>query len=124
MNRVKTEAPATTRTPSMDVRRTEAGWTVTADVPGARREDLEVLLEEDLLTLTAPIEDVTPEGYSRVHGELSRGAWKRSFRLPAEVDADGLEARLADGVLTLDLPRRAPRERRVRIQVAGAESTA
>ena len=116
---IETTTPVPQSTPHMDVRRSESGWTVTADLPGARREDLEVLLEEDVLTLTAPIRDEAPEGYSRIHGELAQGQWQRSFRLPREADPDALEARLADGVLTLHMPRQAPRERRIEIQVAG-----
>ena len=110
--------PLPQRTPHVDVRRRDSGWTVTADLPGARREDLEILLERDVLTLTAPIQAEAPEGYRRIHGELARAQWKRSFRLPSEVDGDKLEARLADGVLTLEIPRTSPRERRIEVQVA------
>ena len=56
----ETTTPVPQSTPHMDVRRSESGWTVTADLPGARREDLEVLLEEDVLTLTAPIRKQAP----------------------------------------------------------------
>jgi HSP20 family molecular chaperone IbpA len=77
------------------------------DLPGCKREDIEVALTGDTLTVRAPIGEIDP-GY----------AWQRSFALPRNVDAPRAHASWALGVLKVELPRRKDEARRIPISAA------
>lgn len=92
------------------------GWKISVDVPGCRREDVQVSVEKGLLTVRASQQAVLPEGAKLVHRERSTTDTTRVWRVPADVDVDAIGADLADGVLTLSLPRSAAHQPR-RIEV-------
>jgi HSP20 family protein len=80
---------------------------ITADLPSMKKEDIKVTFENDVLTIEGERKmnaDVAPEAYHRL--ERSFGAFRRSFTLPASVDASRVVAAYQDGVLTITLPRR------------------
>ena len=92
--------------PSVNVFQDDDGVTVTADLPGVRPEDLTVETEGDALRVSArraAPDGVRDEQYHR--RERNRGGFARELRLPAGLDTDKIEAGLADGVLTVRLPR-------------------
>ena len=91
--------------PRCDIVETEEGLTILADMPGARAETLDVSIEGRELTIRAEVEDHAPEGMSPMIREYEVGDWERRFQVSAEIDAEAIEARLKDGVLTLTLPR-------------------
>lgn len=105
--------------PRCDIAETEAGLTILADMPGAKAETLEVQLERRTLSIRAAVEDHAPEGMSPAIREYRVGDWERRFQLSGDVDTDGIEASLKDGVLTLTVPRAAEPETR-RIDVTPA----
>ena len=86
-----------------------------ADLPGVKAEDVEVTLEQDVLTLAGHRKLEVREGHT-VHRQERRAArFSRSFGLPCKVDRETLSADLADGVLTITMskaaeaqPRRIP----------------
>jgi HSP20 family protein len=97
--------------------------TVIMDVPGLRADDLEIELELDQLSVRG--ERRPPEeGDARAVGRVERsfGRFERALRVPPGLDPDQVRAGLADGVLTITIPRPRPPEPR-RIQVS-AESNA
>ncbi|MCB9663551.1 MAG: Hsp20/alpha crystallin family protein [Alphaproteobacteria bacterium] len=95
--------------PRFEVEETDAGWTLSADVPGLDPEGLEVAFEDGVLTVKGGFDGQAPaEGWQAVRTERARWRFERSFRFGRPVDADGVEARLVDGVLTLRVPRRGP----------------
>ena len=98
----------------------EAGDAIVARVavPGVKREDIEISVGDDLVTIGVATEEVNTEaGY--VHRELSHGSLRRSFWLPTTVQPDAATASLRDGLLTLRLPKADRAEsKRVRIEVA------
>ncbi|MBL9021717.1 MAG: Hsp20/alpha crystallin family protein [Myxococcales bacterium] len=95
---VKAQTPTYVVTPLLDVYESADGLRVFVDLPGVTAEGLSLDLEEDVLTLVAKRE---PFGRDRaIH-------YKRRFMLPREVAQDRIEAKLQDGVLVLDLPKRA-----------------
>ena len=110
--------------PAVDVRETDAAFVVATDLPGVSADDIAVDVEKDVLVIRAQratesdaAEPGAGEGY-RVR-ERFRGTYERRFTLPETVDADAIEAQLADGVLTLTLPKReAPSARRIAINAA------
>ncbi len=93
-----------------DVKELENAYELQADLPGCRKEDIELQIEDDVLTIQAQrnAEQETRDdqtGYVRV--ERSRGKYARSFNVSG-IDTDAITARYADGVLTVNLPKAAP----------------
>lgn len=113
-------APATGRFPRHDLVRVPGeGYRALFDLPGVGKEDLEVTTVGDELTVSGerPRPEL-PEGSEVLRAERGHGRFRRSIRLPPDVDPAGVKARLDDGVLTVALPRRADSEEQ-RIEVEG-----
>ena len=92
-----------------DVREEADRYILEADLPGCSRQDVEVTVENDRLTISARRSEESGEengGYLR--RERSWGSFCRSFDLSA-VDADRISAAYSDGVLTLTLPKKEER---------------
>jgi HSP20 family protein len=90
----------------VDVTENADGYTVKASVPGIKPEELDVTIENNVLTIRAErkAEENKDENQVRWQERYS-GKIERYFALPAEVDANKAEARLEHGVLTLSLPK-------------------
>ena len=92
--------------PAMDMAETDEGYRLTAELPGMDSDDIELTLSNGMLTLSGEkkegVQDKKP-GY--VMNERRFGAFRRSFRLPEDVDQEAIAADFAKGVLTLTLPR-------------------
>jgi HSP20 family protein len=92
--------------PPVDIRETDEALVLTAELPGMTKEDVEITLENSVLTLSGErkIEkDTKGETWHRV--ERAYGGFSRSFTLPATVRTDRVEAAFANGVLTVTLPK-------------------
>lgn len=103
-----------------DIREEEDRYILKADLPGCSREDVEVTVENDRLTISARRSEESgaedDSGYLR--RERIWGSFCRSFDLSA-VDADNISAAYSDGVLTLTLPKKEqsrPSSRKLEIQ--------
>jgi HSP20 family protein len=98
--------PFETHVPRLDVVDRDNEVVVRAEVPGARREDIEISLTGNLLTIKGETkrEEKEEKGdYYRC--EISRGSFSRTVSLPAEVNEAGAKAHLREGVLELTLPK-------------------
>ena len=91
--------------PRVDIRETEKGLVLVADVPGAKADGLTITLDRRALNVHATVEDHAPEGYSPVYQEYQVGDFECDFTLSGDFDADKIEASLANGVLRLNVPR-------------------
>jgi HSP20 family protein len=89
----------------VDVEEQDEKYVLTAQLPGVNKEDIQVSVEKDILTLAGTYAYQRDENASYLLSERSSGEFKRTFRLPAQVDAEKIEARLADGILTLEIPK-------------------
>jgi len=89
--------------PSTDLYQTEDGWVLEADLPGVTRDDLDIEVEQGVLTLNA--EARTGRAGTVLHREFSPVVYRRRFQIGDQVDADRISARLENGVLTLGLPK-------------------
>jgi HSP20 family protein len=92
--------------PRTDIYEGEADYRIVTDVPGVRNEDLDISLEDDVLTIKAARDREVPEGYTARRRELTgKVTFRRSFELGTAVDTDRISATLDDGVLTVVLPK-------------------
>jgi HSP20 family protein len=93
--------------PGVDVTATEGAVRFRVDVPGFRSEDLDVTVERGVLTISGQRKRALAEGEKLLSAGRGYGRFERRWSLGESVDADGLEAALEDGVLTITLPLRA-----------------
>ena len=90
------------RTLEVNVREEEEAYVLSALVPGLKAEDLNIQVLEDVLHIEG---EYKVEDTEYLMQELPHGSFKRTLRLPANIDADHVEAKIIDGVLTLTLPK-------------------
>jgi HSP20 family protein len=116
-------APALTQaaqwSPQIDVFEREGDLVVHADLPGVKRDDVEVNVDDDLLTIRGERRQEHREaerGYRRT--ERSYGSFFRQIPLPEGVDPDEVQASFQDGVLEVVVPSpRAQQQRRRRVEI-------
>lgn len=80
-------------------------YILTALVPGLKADDVHISVEKDVLSLESEIGYTREEDKSYLVAERPSGGFKRSFRLPAAIDAEKIEARLTDGILIVEIPK-------------------
>jgi HSP20 family protein len=91
--------------PATDVYETADALTVVLEMPGVTRESVSIELKEDVLRVEARVDFAKYEGLEPVYTEYNVGHYTRSFTLSDTVDRERIGAQLADGVLTLTLPK-------------------
>jgi HSP20 family protein len=91
--------------PTINLYDTGAGFLIKAEVPGLTAQDINLTLNQDVVTLAGELGADAPEGYSVHRRERSPVRFSRSFSLPSQVDPSTAEASLKDGVLTIRLER-------------------
>jgi HSP20 family protein len=110
-------SPAGAFSPALDVEETEDGFTLHVELPGVSADDVEITLEENVLTIGGErgfYETKELEGFRRI--ERHFGRFHRAVRLPDRVDADRVEATYRDGILTIAVPKAEDaRPRRIQI---------
>jgi HSP20 family protein len=99
-------AATTAWAPALDISERKDAYLVTAELPGVEAEDLEVTLEDGLLTIQGErifAHDSSEQQFHRV--ERRYGAFRRSITLPAQVQAEQIEASFDNGVLQIVVPK-------------------
>jgi HSP20 family protein len=107
-----------------DVIETEREIRVVAEMPGLKRENIEIDVENNVLTLRGEKREERTEGEQNAKYHLAErryGVFTRSFVLPRDVDAERISASFENGVLTVVIPK-SERARRRRIEIGGMES--
>lgn len=89
----------------VDVRSSASGMILEMDVPGLSREDIEIHVENRILTIRAQRPSPLGEGEQWVRRERKLGKWDRSFRMAEDLDLGQLKAKLHQGVLKLEIPK-------------------
>jgi HSP20 family protein len=103
----------------VEVAEKNGAYIVTAELPGVKKEDINVTIDGAQVTLAAEVkrEKEATENDRLLHTERTFGKVTRSFTLPQELDEAKVEATFRDGVLELALPKKAAAERkRISIQ--------
>lgn len=95
-------------TPRMDVRETEQGYVVHAEVPGVKKEDITVNVDGNQVSISAQTQQASEQkSENMLCTERSWGQYYRSFTLPQAVDDAQAKAEYHDGILELTLPKKA-----------------
>ena len=93
-------------TPAVDVAEDPKSYSVAIELPGVKAEDLKIEVDGNRLTVKGEKRVETEEKSDRVHRfERRFGSFERVFTLPDTVNTSGIGAKVADGVLTLTLPK-------------------
>ncbi len=99
----------------VNVRDEGEAFVLTASMPGLRAEDLKIQVLEDVVLIEGEFDGDENEYLLR---ELPVGPFRREVRLPAALEADKVEAKIADGILTLRLPKaESARPRTIKVSV-------
>ena len=92
--------------PRLNVTESDKAFTVQADIPGVKKEDIKVNIDNQRVTIEAEPRRAEQQREGVDYAEGSARKYMRSFQLPADIDEASADARLEDGVLTLTLPKK------------------
>jgi HSP20 family protein len=116
------EARQPSFTPAVDIFEDKDAIYVKAELPGVKPDQVQLQVENDILTITGERKLEKAEdrdGYHRV--ERTYGSFTRSFALPKNVASDQVDAEMADGVLTVKVPKRpTPTAKRIEVKSGGS----
>ena len=101
----KNDFPARPISPPVDIVEDQDGITGRADLPGVAKEDLAIDVDGDTLTITGSVSLGETAGLQSVYAEVRSPQYKRSFVLSRDLDTANVQASLANGVLTLRVPK-------------------
>ncbi|MGR9115366.1 MAG: Hsp20/alpha crystallin family protein [Gammaproteobacteria bacterium] len=92
-------------TPPVDVIEDDTGITLYADMPGVAKDQLNLQVEGDTLTIEGKLKLDIPEGMEASHAEVSLPGFRRVFNLSKELDPDKISAEFKQGLLKLHIPK-------------------
>jgi HSP20 family protein len=104
----------------INIREEDESYVLSALVPGLKAEDLNIQVLDDVLRIEGQYKGSDPANQAEESNylvrELPTGSFTRTLRLPSSIDADKVDAKIADGILTLTLPKaESARPRRINI---------
>lgn len=105
----------------LDVSEKDGVYTVRADLPGVKKENIHVRVDGNMVQIDAQTQDKQEEkdkGGKILRSERHYGALSRSFTLADDIDSNLVQAKFADGVLTLTLPKKPESEKSRQIKIA------
>lgn len=103
------------RSLNVNIREEDDAYVLSALVPGLSADDLNIQVLENVVQIEGEYKE---EETQFLLNELPRGAFRRSLRMPSEIDADKVEARIAEGILTLSLPKaESARPKKIKVAV-------
>ncbi len=102
--------------PAVNIIETEEGLVLTADIPGAAKEGLDVNVEKGILTISAPARHTLPG--TSAYREFELANYYRQFSIPESLDHEKSRAEYVNGILTLRIPRaEVAKPRRIEVKV-------
>ena len=94
--------------PSIDISETDAAYLIKAEIPGVKKEDVKVTIQDGMLTIQGERKMEKEEKGKKFHRvERSYGSFVRSFRIPDNADEDSVKAEFKDGMLNVTLAKSA-----------------
>jgi HSP20 family protein len=116
-NREETRAPDRYLRPAVNIIEDESGLVLTADLPGASKQTLDLHVEKGIITINAPVSREMPG--RPVYSEFEWAPYYRQFQLSDAIDQSKVKAEFNNGVLTLRLPKaEAAKPRRIEVSIA------
>ena len=107
--------------PPVDIEETDDAWIVEAEVPGAKRDDIDIELREGELVITGEIKERERKGIIRRQTRRV-GRFEYRVRLPGQTDPEGVDASMNDGVLRVSVPKaEQAKARRIEISDGGQQ---
>jgi HSP20 family protein len=103
--------------PPANIMAADSGYTIEIDMPGVKKEGLEITVENNELTITGRRQSELPQG-ELLYCESALADYRRSFELGPDIDTEKISAEIAQGVVKLHLPKSEKAKPR-KIQVAG-----
>lgn len=104
--------------PAADIYESKTGVLIRCDMPGVAEQDLEITLENRVLTVTGNQMGQGKEGCETLAGEYLTGTYQRSFAMSRDLDDSAVRARMKDGVLEIQLPKaKEAQPRRIPVEV-------
>jgi HSP20 family molecular chaperone IbpA len=103
--------------PAVDIFEDKTGITLQADMPGVSKEQLDIQVDHDTLSIEGEAALSMPQGMEPIYADVRATRYQRSFSLSRELDSAKIDASLSDGVLTVRIPKRQelhPRKIKVR----------
>jgi HSP20 family molecular chaperone IbpA len=91
--------------PVTDIFETDQALSLIVEMPGVKKENVDVQVENDVLTIQGRIDFSNYEGLQPLYTEYNVGDYSRSFQLSSKIDQGKIKAQLRDGVMTLVLPK-------------------
>lgn len=91
--------------PALDLYQNNDNVVAQVELPGMRKEEIEISLHDGTLTIAGERKTESPEGSSAERSERHVGKFRRSITLPVRVDANKVSASYRDGILTITLPK-------------------
>jgi HSP20 family protein len=114
--RMAASQPQEFRSLRVNIREEEDAYTLYALVPGLKADGLSIQVLENMVSIEG--EYTADENDEFLLNELPRGSFRRVLRMPADIEADKVEAKIADGVLTLSLPKaESARPKKIKVAV-------
>lgn len=92
--------------PRMNIHESENNYHIDAELPGIKKEEIQIKLKDDYLVISGEKKSMTEESkknYRRI--ERANGTFYRSVSIPRDIDRDKITAELSDGILQIDIPR-------------------
>lgn len=101
--------------PRADIRETEDAFHLTAEMPGVDATQMDVTLNEGVLTISGAYDARRPEGHRNAYTEFTGGEYRRSFRLSETTDVSKIKASMRDGVLRVSVPKVKPAKAKISV---------
>lgn len=105
--------------PKIDISENEKNIVIRAEVPGIVKEDMNVKLEDKVLTLKGEKKSTNEKDISIIRNERSFGSFNRTFTFEEEINPDAVNAELKNGILTIELEKTEPKaakERQIQVK--------
>lgn len=110
-------SPPAQRSPTVDIIDEGSEFQVQLELPGVKKDDLDIMVTDRAIVIEASANPEMDEGVVMVN-ERGPVSYRRAIHLPAQIDTKNCKAKLKDGVLTLDVPKKEPTEGARRVEIA------
>ena len=91
--------------PYTDIHETERAVVVSMEMPGVDKNAIDIQLEKGMLTVKGNVDSKKYEALRPLYSEYNVGNFVRTFQVSTKIDSSAISASVADGVLTIDLPK-------------------